>query len=162
MAGMNGDERFFYARLVVPNDEGLIRAGMLGRGKISTGWAPVRMGTLPSSANVAVVESVDMGWLVGGHAVKQYILGLLMLTLACSGCNNSKEVSVSAASSVAAPAPENPPAHPATTNDTVVASGPIVVENQLDVEAQREGIVAAVLIQPGTSVRKGQLLATTG
>ncbi len=41
MAGMNGGERFFYARLVVPNDDGLIRAGMLGRGKISTGWAPV-------------------------------------------------------------------------------------------------------------------------
>ena len=91
--------------------------------------------------------------------MKQHILGILMLTLACSGCNNSKEVSVAAASSVAAPAAENPPAHPASTTDTVIASGPIVVENQLDVEAQREGVVAAVLIQPGTSVRKGELLA---
>lgn len=40
MAGMTGGERFFYARITVPNEEGLIRAGMLGRGKISTGWTP--------------------------------------------------------------------------------------------------------------------------
>ena len=39
-AGMNGGEHFFYARLIVPNDEAVIRAGMLGRGKISTGWTP--------------------------------------------------------------------------------------------------------------------------
>jgi len=91
--------------------------------------------------------------------VKRHILGLLMLTLVWSGCNSSREVSVSAGSAVAAPAPESLPAHPTTTSDSVVASGPIVVENQLDVEAQREGVIAAVLIQPGTSVRKGQLLA---
>ena len=40
VAGINGGEHFFYARLSVPNDDGLIRAGMLGRGKVSTGWAP--------------------------------------------------------------------------------------------------------------------------
>ena len=39
-AGLNGNERFFYARISVPNDEGLIRPGMQGRGKISTGWEP--------------------------------------------------------------------------------------------------------------------------
>ena len=93
--------------------------------------------------------------------MKRYILGLLMLALACSGCNSSKEVSVAAASTVAAPVPENPPPARAvsTATDTVVASGPIVVENQLDVEAQREGVIASVLIQPGTAVHKGQLLA---
>ena len=35
-----GDERMFYARLVVPNPDGAIRPGMLGRGKINTGWRP--------------------------------------------------------------------------------------------------------------------------
>ena len=39
-AGLQGNERFFYARLVVPNTDGLIRPGMQGRGKVSTGWAP--------------------------------------------------------------------------------------------------------------------------
>ena len=91
--------------------------------------------------------------------MKQYGFGLLVLTLACSGCNSSKEVSVSAAAAVAAPAAQKPPAHPATPTDSVVASGPIVVENQLDVEALREGVIASILVQPGTAVRKGQLLA---
>lgn len=39
-ADLVGGDRVFYARLVVPNNEGLIRAGMQGRGKISTGWEP--------------------------------------------------------------------------------------------------------------------------
>lgn len=37
-ADLVGSDRLFYARLTVPNDDGLIRAGMQGRGKISTGW----------------------------------------------------------------------------------------------------------------------------
>jgi len=39
------------------------------------------------------------------------------------------------------------------------ASGPIVVENQVDVAAQREGLVSQILVEPGTRVNKGQLLA---
>jgi len=34
-----------------------------------------------------------------------------------------------------------------------------VVENQVDVAAQREGVVVQILAEPGTRVRKGQLLA---
>lgn len=33
-----GNQRMFFARVSVPNAEGLIRAGMQGRSKISTGW----------------------------------------------------------------------------------------------------------------------------
>ena len=39
-AELNGNQRSFYARVLVPNDDGLIRPGMQGRGKISTGWEP--------------------------------------------------------------------------------------------------------------------------
>ena len=39
-AELNGNQRFFYARVPVPNDDGLVRPGMEGRGKISTGWEP--------------------------------------------------------------------------------------------------------------------------
>lgn len=39
-AELQGDQRFFYARVLVPNDDGVIRSGMQGRSKISTGWAP--------------------------------------------------------------------------------------------------------------------------
>jgi RND family efflux transporter MFP subunit len=39
-AEMQGDDRVFFARVRVPNQDGLVRAGMQGRGKISTGWRP--------------------------------------------------------------------------------------------------------------------------
>ena len=49
---------------------------------------------------------------------------------------------------------------PVSPVDTAyTASGPIVVENQVDVAAQREGLVVQILAETGTRVRKGQLLA---
>jgi len=39
------------------------------------------------------------------------------------------------------------------------ASGPIVVENQVDVAAQRDGVVVQIVAEAGTRVSKGQLLA---
>ncbi len=37
---LEGEQRIFFARVAVPNPQGLIRAGMQGRSKISTGWSP--------------------------------------------------------------------------------------------------------------------------
>ena len=37
---VQGDERFFYARVSVPNPDGALRDGMQGRAKIATGWRP--------------------------------------------------------------------------------------------------------------------------
>jgi RND family efflux transporter MFP subunit len=34
----SGDQRLFYARVNVPNADGVVRAGMQGRGKINSGW----------------------------------------------------------------------------------------------------------------------------
>src|SRR5271163_2200264 len=36
-----GDARYFYARVDVPNPDGRLRPGMQGRGKISVGWHPI-------------------------------------------------------------------------------------------------------------------------
>jgi RND family efflux transporter MFP subunit len=38
---VDGDARFFYARVDVPNPDGRLRPGMQGRGKISVGWHPI-------------------------------------------------------------------------------------------------------------------------
>jgi RND family efflux transporter MFP subunit len=35
-----GESRVFYARVLVPNQDGAIRTGMQGRGKVSVGWHP--------------------------------------------------------------------------------------------------------------------------
>jgi membrane fusion protein, multidrug efflux system len=47
----------------------------------------------------------------------------------------------------------------AAAEPVFIASGPLVVEDQVDVGAQREGIIATILAEPGTKVKKGQLLA---
>jgi membrane fusion protein (multidrug efflux system) len=88
------------------------------------------------------------------------VLAIALLTitaLALSGCNDSSDTSrVAAAPPVARPAAPDPPAPEETA---FVASGPIVVENQVDVAALREGLVVSILAEPNTPVRKGQLLA---
>ena len=73
----------------------------------------------------------------------------LALGLAC----DSSKPAPATASSKPAPAPAPPP------DESFVASGPIVVEDQVDVATQREGVVAKVNVDAGTLVRKGQLLA---
>lgn len=75
----------------------------------------------------------------------------LMVGLAC---DSTKPAPTNATAAKPAPAPAPP------QEATFLASGPIVVENQVDVEAQREGVVAKVNVDAGTMVRKGQLLGT--
>ena len=76
------------------------------------------------------------------------IAGLLM-----TGCGETKPAT-------AAPSPKGNPTPAPIAEEYFVASGPIVVENQVDVETQREGVVAKVNVDAGTMVRKGQLLGT--
>ncbi len=88
--------------------------------------------------------------------MKKTFLSLVIASSILVGCSSTKEPSVVSA------APEPQPMAPspaAAAEKEFVASGPIVVENQVDVEALREGVVASVLVQPGTMLRKGQLLA---
>jgi membrane fusion protein (multidrug efflux system) len=108
---------------------------------------------------VAVVQGLVVVWLVNrGEAVKRCIgMGLTILLLGFNGCSRSKEDSVIAA----APVQGNASAQSASAKkeSVYVTSGPVVVENQVDVSALREGPVVSILAQPGTQVHQGQLLA---
>ena len=81
------------------------------------------------------------------------------MNIACSSSSTSPGVAVTTAEA-ASPAP-NAPAKTAAVPAAgeFLASGPIIVEDQVDVAAQRDGVVARVLAEPGTIVKKGQLLA---
>jgi len=80
---------------------------------------------------------------------------LIGLALCFAGCGDSPSRNVSAA----APPPSAPPkSPPAATDDSFVASAPLIVEHQVDVTAQRDGVVASISAQPGTRVSQGQLL----
>jgi RND family efflux transporter MFP subunit len=80
------------------------------------------------------------------------------ITVGCSSSPASSGGTVAAAEAAPAPSTTQKPAV-ATEANEFIASGPIIVENQVDVTAQRDGIVARVLAEPGTAVKKGQLLA---
>src|SRR3954447_23951664 len=80
------------------------------------------------------------------------VLGLASLALA--GCSDTKTTAASAPAPVSAPAPA-----PSDPGEELVISGPIVVENQVDLAAQRDGVVARIVADTGTKVHKGQLLA---
>jgi len=77
------------------------------------------------------------------------------LALVLSGCSGTEPVASAAKPSTPAPAANPSAAMP----DEFIASGPIVVENQVDIAAQRDAMVAAIHFDTGASVRKGQLLA---
>jgi RND family efflux transporter MFP subunit len=91
--------------------------------------------------------------------MKQALALAIPLTLALSlnGCSGSADSSnVAAAPPVARP---TAPVSSALDDRAFTASGPIVVENQVDVAALREGVITSILAEPNTRVRKDQLLA---
>ena len=75
-----------------------------------------------------------------------------------SGCSSSP-----APAAAATPRPSNYtaplPVQPQQVQTEFIATGPLVVENQIDLEAQRDGVVAEIITDTGANVRKGQLLA---
>ncbi len=80
------------------------------------------------------------------------------IALALNACSDSSDTSrVAAAAPVVRPAAAA--SAPPPDDSAFVASGPIVVENQVDVAALREGVIVSILAEPNTHVRKGQLLA---
>ena len=96
---------------------------------------------------------------MGGDFLKKIAYILVLLSVALAGSTSCSRGPVPAASA-GAPSPAAPvtPAAPAPADD-FTASGPIVVENQVDVAAQREGVVTQILAEVGARVRRGQLLA---
>lgn len=91
-----------------------------------------------------------------------FVLALLLLAGVLTSCRDSNSSASSNDSletkAQASTLPTNPPAAKLPTED-ITSSGPIVVENQLDVAAEREGVVAQIFADTGKSVHKGDLLA---
>lgn len=74
------------------------------------------------------------------------------------GCADKGNSTVSAAPGpVSDPGPAAPSSPPASSGFTV--SGPLIVEHQLDVLAQREGVLAKLFSDTGGRVRAGDVLA---
>ena len=84
---------------------------------------------------------------------RMFVFIALTGSLLLCGCDRSQPITTAQA---AAPA-HSEAAKPAAPQ-AYVTTGPLVVENQVDVAAQREGVVAKLVSDVGTPVRKGDLL----
>lgn len=91
--------------------------------------------------------------------VNRELLALLALAGVLAGCSSDAAPNKAAAPAQKPMVTQAAAAMPAATDDDVVASGPLIVENQVEVESQREGMVAKIVTDTGTFVKPGQLLA---
>jgi len=100
-----------------------------------------------------------LAWMVNLTKSRCFLSVAVLAVLMSTSCDNG-----SAPTKVAAAPPDHKTQQPAISTpvpegDGYTASGPIVVENQVDVAAQRDGLVAQILVEPGSRVNRGQLLA---
>jgi len=79
--------------------------------------------------------------------------------VACTNYPASPPTTVAAAEPAAPLAHADASPAPAAQENAFLATGPLIVENQVDVAAQRDGVIAKVLVDADTHVKKGQLLA---
>jgi membrane fusion protein, multidrug efflux system len=92
----------------------------------------------------------------------KYALKLAVIafwTVLCTSCTSSSNPTQVSAAEPARPESAGAPKTAPEQNE-FTASGPIIVEDQVDVAAQREGVVVRILAEPGTPVKRGHLLAT--
>jgi RND family efflux transporter MFP subunit len=72
------------------------------------------------------------------------------------GCSSDRPANVATAAAAAPVHAASPVSAPANYYET---SGVLVVENQVDVQAQRDGVLSEIMVDTGSRVQKGQILA---
>lgn len=74
------------------------------------------------------------------------------------GCGETKQETAIAASPTSTPPKEFAPTR-AADNDSLTITGPLIVEHQVDVTAQRDGIISRIAADSGARVAAGTILA---
>ena len=78
--------------------------------------------------------------------------------LVVSGCGDAKPETPVAAPAPVSGIPAETPAHTASSEGLAI-TGPLIVEHQVDVTAQRDGMVTSISVDAGTRVKSGSTLA---
>ena len=93
--------------------------------------------------------------MTGSNKLRIFALGATALLL---GCGDSKpETSAGTSSAVSTLHPTA--SQPASADEGLAITGPLIVEHQVDVTAQRDGTVSSVSADTGTRVSAGAILA---
>ncbi|PYU03201.1 MAG: hypothetical protein DMG34_13850, partial [Acidobacteria bacterium] len=86
------------------------------------------------------------------------LFSLVLAAASASGCSDIKpETAPALPSAVSTTEPAQ--LKPAATSEALTITAPLIVEHQVDVTAQRDGIVARVSAESGNRVRAGTVLA---
>ncbi len=86
------------------------------------------------------------------------MMPLSALALMLAGCSSAPQPTTQA-STPPTPTPAPAPASlPRAEDDSITVTGPVIVENQIDVAAQRDGMVSKLMVEVGEHVRRGQAL----
>jgi membrane fusion protein (multidrug efflux system) len=103
---------------------------------------------------------------VSQMATRQNLMlsALLAALFLAGGCGENKSESVAAAPPTTPLAPSSTPVErltptPSKADETLTVSSPLIVEHQVDVTAQRDGVVAKILFDAPTRVRERTVLA---
>src|ERR1700678_1642206 len=93
------------------------------------------------------------------RTLRSVLAALLALTLLLPACSDNRSANTVAAAAPGAVAPAVPAKSEAVAEKGFTVSGPLIVEHQLDVLSQRDGVVARLFADEGTRVKEGEILA---
>jgi RND family efflux transporter MFP subunit len=130
-----------------------------------------RVRIIPAAGVVGVFEIVVLVRVVRvrggkheGRMMRNAWIAALLGIAAVSGCSDSKKnEAVAAAATSPTTSPVNSQANPAAaaaeSENFVTVSGPLIVEHQVEIAAQRDGTLAKIRTDAGARVKAGTLLA---
>jgi len=103
---------------------------------------------------------LELVWLVTMKFMKPttYLVVVAFAVCTVGGCGETKQETAIAASQTSIPPKESAPT-PAAGNDSLTITGPLIVEHQVDVTAQRDGIISRIAADSGARVAAGTILA---
>jgi membrane fusion protein, multidrug efflux system len=87
----------------------------------------------------------------------RYFVPIVFAICALTACSDQNPETASAAPAPSTAATSKAP--PVSADNPVIVSGPLIVEHQLDVLAQREGIISSLHADVGVHVKAGDILA---
>jgi membrane fusion protein (multidrug efflux system) len=89
---------------------------------------------------------------------KLLLFAFIGAAILAGGCGDTKS-ETTAAAPAAPPSAPTPSPNPTKVEDSITVSGPLIVEHQVDITAQRDGIVASISTEASTRVKAGAVLA---
>jgi membrane fusion protein (multidrug efflux system) len=118
---------------------------------------------VPQAGDLDVFANLELVWLVSmniKNSRQKFIFFMLAAPIFVSGCGDTKsETSAAAPRTVSSAPPPAASVEPAPTSDELAITAPLIVEHQVDVTAQRDGIVASISVDSGARVSAGKILA---